>query len=128
MNKYLFLTFLVFVISLVIFSTAIFKLDPRGPQIGITYSAFLIGLFFGAASFFTFIFFFALELFYKSKIGIKGYLISLRRGTLVAIFLTAAAGLKLFQVFGLVEAILLALFLSLIEYSAVAGYVEEKSV
>ncbi len=96
--------------------TALTQLDPMGEQALIAHIAFLIGIFGSVASFFTFVFFFAKELVAGYTAGTRAFAASLRRGVLVGLFALGAVLLQLMGLIGLLELILWALFLSLVEY------------
>ncbi|MCK5461233.1 hypothetical protein KAI58_04575 [Candidatus Gracilibacteria bacterium] len=111
------LTGLVLGLSGAIFYTSIFHLDPLGEQKDIAFLAFFVSLFCGLVSFFTFLFFFALELFFGKKLGTKYFLIAFRRSILVALFFCILLVLQLFRLLGMLEVVLLAIFLALVEWA-----------
>ena len=110
------LTFVIFVFSIAIFYMTIFNLDPMGEQRTIAFFAFFLSTFCGVASFFTFLFFFGAEIFLGKKLGSKNFLIAIRRGILVGIFVTAILGLQILRLLGIFETILLASFLAILEW------------
>lgn len=116
MIKNFLLTATIFVLSSAIFYTTIQNLDPLGGQQVIAVIAFFLSVFCGIASFFTFLFFFGAELVKGKKLNTPAFLIALRRGILVAIFVTVLLVLQFFRLLSLFEATLLAIFLSLVEY------------
>ncbi len=86
----------------------------------------LISFFIGTATFFSFFFFFALELFSHHNLNLSYFLRSIRRGFLVACFLSTVMFLKfILKLFfengykfdlGIFEIFLLALFFSFVEF------------
>lgn len=121
MWKNFLLTGLIFCLSVWIFYTSIIYLDPLGEQKDTAFLAFFVSFFCGVTSFFTFIFFFASELFFGKKLGTSKFLVALRRGILVSIFFTLLLVLQFFRFLGLVEIVLLAVFLSLVEWILVTA-------
>ena len=115
MFRNFFLTFLIFLLSGVIFYTAVTSLDPLGPQNVIALSAFFISLFFGISSFCTFLFFFGAEIYQGVHLVSSDFFVAVRRGILISIFVTVMLGLQLFRFLGMFEAVLLGLFLVLVE-------------
>ncbi len=116
MWKNFLLTGIIFLLSGAILYVTIKNLDPLGEQQIIVFSAFFSAIFFGIASFFTFIFFFAGELFQGKKLGSRYFSIAVRRAVLVALFVSICFFLQLFRFLGLIEAILLACFLASLEW------------
>jgi asparagine N-glycosylation enzyme membrane subunit Stt3 len=116
MIKLFIVTFLILLVSLGIFYTSIFELNPWGSEAHIALISFFISFFCGVSAFFTFLFFFAREVFSKYKLGERSFFIAVRRGVLVAVFFTALLGLQFWRLLGPLEAVLLAIFLSLVEY------------
>jgi hypothetical protein len=116
MFRHFFLTAIIFVLSGSIFYTTIHNLDPLGEQRTVALFAFFLSMFFGGASFCTFLFFFGAELFSGRKQGSRMFLASLRRGGLIAVFVTSLFLLQFFRFLGIFEATLLAIFLVLVEW------------
>jgi len=118
MFRNFFLTFLIFLLSAVIFYTTVTSLDPLGPQDLIALIAFFISLFFGVGSFCTFLFFFGAEILRGMHLPSSEFFVAMRRGILVGIFVTVFLVLQLFRFLGMFEAVLLGLFLVLVEFIA----------
>lgn len=110
------LTGIIFLLSGAIFYVTIKDLDPLGEQQIIVFSAFFAAIFFGVASFFTFIFFFASELFKGKKLGSRYFSVAVRRAVLISIFVSICFFLQIFRFLGLVEIVLLACFLASLEW------------
>lgn len=121
MWKNFLLTGLILCLSAGIFYVSVFNLDPLGEQKSIAFGSFFVSFFCGAASFFTFVFFFATELFLGKKVGTSKFLLSLRRGILVSVFFTLLLVLQFFRLSGLLEMVLLAIFLALVEWILVSA-------
>ncbi len=116
MFRNLFLTSVLFLLSGVIFYTALMNLDPLGEQKTISLLVFFFSLFCGVSSFFTFLFFFGAELLSGMKLKTQHFLIAIRRGILVGVFVIVLLVLQMFRLLGLFEVTLLAIFLSLVEF------------
>lgn len=110
------LTGLVLGVSIAILYTSIFHLNPLGEQRDIAFLSFFVSLFCGLVSFFTFLFFFASELFFGKKLGTKYFIIAFRRSILLALFFCILLVLQLFRLLGLLEIVLLSIFLALVEW------------
>lgn len=102
-------------LSLGILWVTVTDLDPMGEQRSIAFIAFFISLFSGITSFFTFVFFFGNELLRGKSLGSRYFTKSLRRGMLVSIYFTTYMLLEWLNYWGMVEAILLGVFLILVE-------------
>jgi hypothetical protein len=116
MIRNLFLTGVLFILSGIIFYTTVLQLDPLGEQKTIALLAFYLSIFCGVSSFFTFLFFFGAELLSGRKLKTQHFLIALRRGILVGMFVIVLFLLQMFRLLGLFEITLLAIFLSLVEF------------
>ncbi|MCF7830948.1 hypothetical protein K9M41_03065 [Candidatus Gracilibacteria bacterium] len=116
MLKNFLLTATIFILSSAIFYTTIQNLDPLGGQQIIAITAFFLSIFCGVASFATFLFFFGAEIYKGRKLGTPAFLVAVRRGMLVAIFIGGLLVLQFFRLLSPFEATLLAIFLSLVEY------------
>ncbi len=116
MLRSLLLTGTIFILSLGILLTILFQIDPLGEGKTLIYSALFLALFSGISSFITLLIFFGSEILSKHKLGSRHFLVALRRGILVGVFVTIAALLQLFRLWGIFEGLLLATFLVLIEY------------
>ncbi len=110
------LTGIIFLLSGAILYVTIKNLDPLGEQQVVVFSAFFAAIFFGIASFFTFIFFFAAELVKGKKLNSRYFSVAVRRALLVSIFVSICFFLQIFRFLGLLEAILLACFLASLEW------------
>lgn len=110
------LTGLILGLSAAVMYVAIFNLDPLGEQKIIAFLAFFMSAFLGIASFFTFVFFFASELISGKKLGVRYFLIAVRRGIMVAAFFVGALLLQALGLLGLLELILWAAFVAILEW------------
>lgn len=124
MWKNFLLTGVIFCLSVWIFYTSVFYLDPLREQKNIAFLAFFASFFCGITALFTFVFFFASEIFFGKKLGTSKFLVSLRRGILVSIFFTLLLVLQFFRFLGLVEIVLLSIFLALVEWISVTAKTE----
>ncbi|MBT3349606.1 hypothetical protein HN954_00870 [bacterium] len=119
MFRIFFLTLLVFFISAVALVFTVLGFDPLGTQQVIAFSAFFFSLFLVSTTFFSFVFFFGAELFFVNffrQFSEKTqFSIALRRGILMAIFISVTALLQLFRIAGVLEIGLLVLFLAVVE-------------
>ncbi len=109
------LTIIVLILSLAIFWTTINQLDPLGEQRAVAMLAFFLSIFCGFASFFTFFTFFASELFSHRKLGTASYLVAIRRGILIGVFVIFIAALKIYQLLDVFQIVLCGLFLIFVE-------------
>lgn len=116
MWKNFLLTGFIFCMSVFVFYITLLDLNPLGEQKALAYFSFFISFFLGIGSFFTFFFFFLAEVLLEEEQGSKSFLLALRRGGIVALYFTGLLFLQLFRLLGLFEAILLAAFLSIIEW------------
>jgi len=91
------LTFIILALSVAILYTTIFNLDPLGEQKAIAFSAFFLSVFGVIASFFTFTFFFAAEIFAGRKLGARSFAVAVRRGIFMGLLVCALAGLQLLR-------------------------------
>lgn len=110
------LTGVLFILSGSILYVTVLNLDPLGEQRIVAFLSFFLAIFFGVMSFFTFIFFFALELFHGKKLGSRDFSRSMRRGMLVAFFVCGILLLQLFRFVGALEVSILACFLASVEW------------
>jgi hypothetical protein len=115
MIKNFFFTILIFLLSVGIFIFTLTQLDPLAEQANIALIVFYLSLFFGTSSIFTLISFFLNEIFAKENLGDKYFFIAMRRGLLISFFITIITLLQMLRLFGVLEAILLFVFLLLIE-------------
>ncbi|MCF7905623.1 hypothetical protein K9L63_00305 [Candidatus Gracilibacteria bacterium] len=122
MFRNFFLTFLVLLLSGSIFYTSLTSLDPLGPQSFIALFTFFISIFFGIASFGTFVCFFGSEIVRGKKLGTPVFFVALRRGIFLALFVTVLLGLQLFRLLGVFEAVLFGLFLLLVEFIFLSSF------
>jgi hypothetical protein len=76
---------------------------------------------FGIWSFFTLIFFFGAELITGYKLGNRSFLIAVRRGFLVSGLSVSLITLQFLNLLGWPEAVLVALFFSLMEWIFLTG-------
>lgn len=117
MAKYLFFTSVIFMLSLATLFIAITQIDPFGPQKILAFTIFFISTFLTIGAFFTFLSFFAKELFSKGNLNHRYYLVSMRRGGLVGFLVIALLAMYLLRILGLFEITLLIIFLILLELS-----------
>jgi hypothetical protein len=115
MIKNFFFTILIFLLSVGIFIFTLTQLDPLAEQANIALIVFYLSLFFGTSSIFTLISFFLNEIFAKENLGDKYFFIAMLRGLLISFFITIITLLQMLRLFGVLEAILLFVFLLLIE-------------
>ncbi len=116
MFRNLFLMGVLFLLSGIIFYTTVINLDPLGAQKTISLIVFYFSLLCGVSSFFTFLFFFGSEVAAGKKLKTQHFLIAIRRGILVGLFVAILLVLQMFRLLGLFEITLLAIFLSLVEF------------
>ncbi len=116
MLRNLLLTGVLFLISGLLFATTIGNLDPLGEQKLIALVVFYLSMFCGVTSFFTFLFFFGSELLSGRKLRTQHFLVAVRRGIFVGVFVITLLVLQMFRLLGLFEVTLLAIFLSLLEF------------
>ncbi len=98
-----------------VFIFTITRLDPLGTQALIALSLFLISLLGILWTGFSYVFFFGAELTKGKNLTEKTFQHALRRGGIVAIFIIAMVVLRLFNLLGWTEGILLAIFFFLLE-------------
>lgn len=121
MTRYLFLTTVIFMLSLAALSLIVSQVDPFGPQKTFAFSTFFVAVFLAMSSFFTFLFFFTKELFSKEDLGHRYYLISMRRGSLIGFSFVALIAMHLLRILTIFEATLLIIFLVLLELSFITN-------
>jgi len=92
------------------------NIDPLGDQKTIALLIFYFSIFCGVTSFFTFLFFFGSEIFSDRRLKSQDFLVAVRRGFWVGIFVVVVLILQMFRLLGLFEVTLLAIFLSLVEF------------
>jgi hypothetical protein len=109
-------TGIIFSLSAMVFYITIFNLDPLGSQRWTAFVSFFVSFFCGIGAFFTLVFFFGAELFSGRKLSSGAFLVAVRRGVLMSLFVTLIATLQLWRLLGLFEVVLLAIFLSLVEW------------
>lgn len=117
MARHVFFTAVIFLLSLIMLSTTLTRIDPFGTQKIAAYFSFFICMFFLIASFFTCFIFFTEELFSKKNLGHQDYSNSMRRGTLIAFFIISLIAMQLFSIIGIFEVTLFVVFLILMEMS-----------
>ncbi len=110
------MTVAVLLLSGGIFYTTLFNLNPLGAQPYLAWLTFYISLGCGIWAFFTLFFFFAAELFTGYKLGDRQFLVAIRRGALVAIFVLGLGALQYFRFLGPIEGLLWLMFVSLVEW------------
>ncbi len=115
MLKNFFFTILIFLLSAGIFVFTLTQLDPLAEQANIALIVFYISLFLGTGSFFTLLAFFLNEIFAKENLGEKAFFTAARRGILIAFFVTVIALLQMLRLLGIIEAVLLFVFLVIVE-------------
>ncbi len=115
MFKYFFWTTFTLILCIGVLIFTLTQLDPLGVQAILALSLFFISLFGTVMSVLTYLFFFGAELFVGKNLSTKNFKQSLRRGFLVALFVDMIIGLRLFNLLGWGEFVLLALFIFLIE-------------
>ena len=115
MFRYFFWTTLVFILSIGVFVFTLTQLDPLGAQALIALLLFFMSLMGMSWTVLTYVFFFGSELIIGKNLTERTFKYALRRGLLVTIFIVAIAALRLFNLLGWIEGILLAVFLLLLE-------------
>ena len=115
MVRYFFWTTLGLLLSGGVFVFIITQLDPLGPQGTLALILFFVSLWGSIWGVFTYIFFFGAELMAGKNLSQKNFKHSLRRGFLIAFLIVIVAVLRLFNLLGWTEGILLGLFLLLVE-------------
>ena len=115
MFRYFFWTTLFLILSAGVFIFTITQIDPLGPQKILAMSLFFISLFGTVWTTLSYMFFFGAELNIGKNLSNENFKYALRRGFLVACFVIAIVTLRLFNMLGWIEGILLALFLFLVE-------------
>ncbi len=115
MTRNFILTVVVFLLSVAVFYVTVTQLDPLGEQRHVAFFAFFLSIFCGVTAFFTFFFFFLHELMAQRKLGSRQFLIAMRRGLLLAVFVVVLLLLQLFRMLGLFEFAMLSTFLILVE-------------
>lgn len=80
--------------------------------------AFFFSLFLGLLGFFHLLFFFGSEIVLGKKLGNTAYWIAFRRAFLLVGYIVTLVVLQWFRLFGPLEAVLLAIFGALLEYTA----------
>jgi len=115
MLKNFFFTILIFLLSVGILVFTLTQLDPLAEQANIALIVFYLSLFLGSGSISTLIAFFLNEIFAKENLGERSFFIAARRGTLIAFFITVIALLQILRLLGMIEAVLLCVFLILVE-------------
>ena len=121
MWKNLLLTLIILVLCVFILYVTIFQLDPMGEQQYVAFLALGTSGLFGIWSFFTLIFFFGAELITGYKLGNRSFLIAVRRGFLVSGLSVSLITLQFLNLLGWPEAVLVALFFSLMEWIFLTG-------
>lgn len=116
MFRNFFFTTLILLFSAGILWVTVSELDPFGPQKNVALVTFFFSLFLFVATFCTFVFFFASELFSGRRLGSRKFLVSLRRGIFVAVYFTTYMVLEWLNFWGVLEGVLLAVFLILVEW------------
>ena len=115
MLKNFFFTILVFLLSAGILVFTVTQLDPLSEQANIALITFYLTLFLGSGAFFTLIAFFLNEIFAKENLGEKAFFTAARRGILIGFFITVIALLQMLRLFEITEAVLLFVFLLVVE-------------
>ena len=115
MFKYFFWTTLALLFCGGIFAFTITQLDPLGEISIIVISTFYISLSGFVWAFMTYLFFFGAELSMGCNLKDYNFRVAMRRGLLVSFFITGIIALQMFNMLGWIEALLFAVFLSLVE-------------
>jgi hypothetical protein len=115
MFRYFFWITLFLILSAGVFIFTITQIDPIGPQKTLAISLFFISLFGTVWTVMSYLFFFGAELNVGKNLSNENFQHALRQGFLVAFFVTALVTLRLFNLLGWIEGILLAIFLFLVE-------------
>jgi hypothetical protein len=115
MFRYFFWTTLCLLLSGGVFVFTITQLDPLGPQGILALTLFFASLLGSIWSIFTYIFFFGAELMAGKNLSQINFKHSLRRGFLFGLLLIILVVLRLFNLLGWTEGILLTIFFCLVE-------------
>ena len=115
MFRYFFWTTFIFLLSVGVLVFTLMQLDPMGPQALVALLLFFTSLLGTVFSVSTYLFFFGAELYVGRNLPIKNFQHSLRRGVLLSIFITAIVVLRLFNLLGWMEGVLLTFLMLLIE-------------
>ena len=115
MFKYFFWTTLVLLLSGGVFGFTITQLDPLGDLSTISIILFYTSLAGFVWSVTTYLFFFGAELFVGRNLKNHNFLVSMRRGALVAFFIIGIATLQMYNMLGWLEGLLFGVFLALTE-------------
>ncbi|NJP03876.1 hypothetical protein HC823_01210 [Candidatus Gracilibacteria bacterium] len=83
------------------------SLDPLGSQQFLAVCILLVTFFMAMVPFWTGVFFFGKEIFIKQSLGPKAFRVALRRGALMALFLSLLAAFQFFRMLGIIEGVLL---------------------
>ena len=114
----------IFAFSFGIFYVTLFKLDPMGEQRIWAFLCLFLSLVVMVWAFLSFVFFFGAELIVGRKLGQRAFLVSLRRGFFVSLFLGCCLGLQYFRFLGVLEVTLLAIFFVLLEWVFMTAKIE----
>ncbi len=115
MFRYFFWATLFLVLSVGVFGFTLTQLDPLGPQQILALSLFFISLIGTVWMTVSYIFFFGAELRVGKNLSEVNFRKSLRRGFWAALFVAIILALRLFNLLGWTEGILLGIFLILVE-------------
>lgn len=115
MFRYFFWTTLFLLLCVGVFIFTLIHLDPAGSQSILALILFFCSFMGTIWTIFTYIFFFGAELIMGKNLLEKNFKHSLRRGFLFAFFIISISGLRLFNLLGWTEGVLLGIFLMLVE-------------
>lgn len=115
MFRYFFWTTLILILSGGILVFTLTQLDPLGVQALLAMILFFFSLFGVISTILTYVCFFGVELVVGKNLSEINFQQSLRRGGLGALFFTLIVGLRLFNLLGWTEGVLLGIFLILVE-------------
>lgn len=115
MFRYFFWTTLFLILSAGVFLFTVTQLDPLGSQNVLAIVLFFVSLIGSICTVLTYIFFFAAELGTGMNLSERYFRRALRRGFFIAFFIAILGGLRLFNLLGWTEALLLGIFIGLVE-------------
>ena len=104
-------------LSAVILRTTFFELDPFGNQSGIAFMSLFVSLFLLTFAVVTMLYVGVRWVINPSTTTPRILPLALRRGVLAGIFLCAVAVMQLLRVLGIMEIVLVGLFIALLEYA-----------
>lgn len=115
MFRYFFWTTLILLLCGGTFGFTLLNLGPQGEMATLAISIFYVSLFGFVWSLMTYLFFFGAELSMGRNLKEHNFLVAMRRGLFVSIFVIGALAMQMFNMLGWLEVLLFAVFLTLLE-------------